>query len=159
MPPAILFPLDSLDLTTVVVSREKIYKKLAQRFEFKLLDGFLHLDVPGRTSVAFHEVREDAWWVRGHIPGRPLLPGVLMIEAAAQMCSYFTASALADTRFMVFGGVDGVKFREAVAPPSRLLLLGKTVEIRPRRTVTEFHGMVDGRLVVEGRITGLPGKE
>jgi len=106
--------------------------------------------------VAFKDVREDEFWVRGHIPGRPLLPGVLMIEAAAQMCSLYYKVVQKDERFLGFGGVDGVKFRGQVAPGERLILLGKAVEIRGRRAVFDTQGIVGERLVFEARITGMP---
>lgn len=156
MPPPLLFPIDEIDLDTLVVTRDEIYQTLAHRHEFMLLDGLAHLDIEGKTAVAIHEVREDAWWVRGHIPGRPLMPGVLMIEAAAQLCSFFAARALSLNHFVVFGGMKDVKFREAVVPPARLIILIQAIELRSRRTVSEIQGLVNGRLVVEGKIIGLP---
>ena len=159
MPPPLLFPVDELDLSRDVLTKADIYQRLAHRFEFMMLDGILHLDLPGKIAVAYHQVREDEWWVRGHIPGMPLMPGVLMIEAAAQMSSVYCSLALEHERFVVFGGVDRVKFREAVTPPARLILLGKMLEVRPRRTVSLFQGLVEGRIVVEGKITGLPLRE
>jgi len=156
MPPPLLFPLDDLDLTRVVMSKEEIYALLPHRHEFMLLDGVLHLDVPGKIIVAYHEVREDEWWVKGHIPDRPIMPGVLMIETAAQMASVYYSKALGRDRFMAFGGVDQVKFRDAVTPPARLIVLGKALEVRPRRTVSLFQGLVGDNLVIEGKITGLP---
>ncbi len=159
MPPPLLFPIDEIDLDTLVVTQEEIYQTLAHRHEFMLLDGLAFLDIEAKRAVAIHEVREDAWWVRGHIPGRPLLPGVIMIEAAAQVCSFFAARALSLNHFVVFGGVNDVKFREAVVPPARLIILIQAVELRSRRTVSKMQGLVNGRLVVEGRIIGLPLRE
>jgi 3-hydroxyacyl-[acyl-carrier-protein] dehydratase len=158
MPPPLLFPLESLDLTKTVMSQEEIYSYLAHRHEFMLLDGVLHVDLDEGVMVAYHDVREDEWWVRGHVPGRPLMPGVLMLEVAAQMCSVYYSLAMGHKRFVVFGGLDGVKFRDAVTPPARLLILGKALEVRPRRTISRFQGLVGDKLVVEGQITGLPVK-
>ena len=106
--------------------------------------------------MAFKDVRDDEFWVRGHIPGRPLLPGVLMIEAAAQMSSLYYKYVQKDPRFLGFGAVDGVKFRGQVVPGDRLLLLGKAVEIRSRRAVFDTQGVVGDKLVFEARITGMP---
>jgi 3-hydroxyacyl-[acyl-carrier-protein] dehydratase len=159
MPPPLLFPLDSVDLTRVVMTKEEIYALLPHRHEFMLLDGILHLDIPGMAMVGYHDAREDEWWVKGHVPGRPLMPGVLMIETAAQMASVYYSLALDNKKFVAFGGVDQVKFREAVTPPCRLIILGKALEIRPRRTISAFQGFVDNRLVAEGKITGLPIKD
>ncbi|MFQ6048258.1 MAG: 3-hydroxyacyl-ACP dehydratase FabZ family protein [Phycisphaerae bacterium] len=140
----------------MAVSKEQIYDVLPHRQEFALLDGVVMIDVQARRMVAFKDVRPQEWWTRGHIPGRPLLPGVLMIEAAAQMASYYTHVAMKDRRFWGFSGVDRVKFREAVSPPARLYLIGEAVELRRRRTVCQVQGLVQGRIVFEAKITGMP---
>jgi 3-hydroxyacyl-[acyl-carrier-protein] dehydratase len=84
------------------------------------------------------------------------MPGVLMIEAAAQMSSFYYKYVQKDPRFLGFGGVDGVKFRGQVVPGDRLLLVGKVVEIRNRRAVFDTQGVVGDRLAFEARITGMP---
>lgn len=148
--------LSTLDLTQRVFTRDQIYAHLPHRYEFMQLDGVIHLDRQARLGVGLREVREDEFWVKGHIPGRPLLPGILMLETAAQMAAFLSHQLRPDDRFMAFGGVDAVKFRGTVAPPSRMYLLLKATEIKPRRTIAEAQGIVDGKLVFEGRITGLP---
>jgi len=156
MPPQTLLDIGSVDLSSTVVTREQIYEVIPHRYEFALLDGFCHLDLQTREMVAYKEVRGDDYWVRGHIPGRPLMPGVLMIEASAQMISYFVKVASPHDGFMGFGGVDNVKFRGQVVPGDRLVLVGKMEEIRPgRRAIGVAQGLVNGTMVYEGRITGL----
>jgi 3-hydroxyacyl-[acyl-carrier-protein] dehydratase len=156
MPPPLLFDLSELDLSRVVVSKEQVYEVLPHRHEFALVDGILYLDNETRRFVGFKDAQPDDWWTRGHIPGRPLLPGVLMIEIGAQLASYFAQSYLGDDRFWGFAGVDGVKFRDAVTPPSRFYVLGIGLEIRRRRMVCQVQGVVDGTMVFEARITGMP---
>jgi len=156
MPPALLVDLEKLDLDRVVMPIEEIRRYNPHRFEMEQLSGVVHLDRAGGRIVAFKDVRDDEFWVRGHIPGRPLLPGVLMLEAAAQMCSLYYKVVQEDPRFLGFGGVDGVKFRGQVVPGERLYLLGQAVEIRDRRAVFDTQGVVAGRLVMEARITGMP---
>jgi len=148
--------LSTLDLTKRCYTKEQIYAHLPHRYEFMQLDGVIHFDPQQWLAVGFREVREDEFWVRGHIPGRPLFPGVLMLEAAAQMAAFLSHLLRPDERFLAFGGVDAVKFRGTVVPPTRLYLLLKAVEIKPRRTIADAQGIVDGKLVFEGRITGLP---
>jgi 3-hydroxyacyl-[acyl-carrier-protein] dehydratase len=148
--------LESLDLTTVVVGPDQIRRCNAQRYEMEHLDGILHFDLDEGIAVGFKDVREDEFWVRGHIPGRPLLPGVLMCEAAAQLCSFYYRQALQMDRFLGFGGMQDVKFRGAVEPGSRLILIAKKLDIRTRRAVFDCQGFVDGRLVYEGTIIGMP---
>jgi 3-hydroxyacyl-[acyl-carrier-protein] dehydratase len=156
MAPSLLVDLSKIDLGRVLMTVEEIRQYNPHRFEMEMLSGVLHLDAATGQIVAFKDVRPDEFWVRGHIPGRPLLPGVLMIEAAAQMSSLYYKRVQQDPRFLGFGGVDGVKFRGQVVPGERLLLLGKAVEIRNRRAVFDTQGVVGDRLVFEARITGMP---
>ncbi len=156
MPPRVLVDLEKVDLDTVAMPIEEVRRYNPHRFEMEQLSGILYVDVEAGEIVAFKDVGDDEFWVRGHIPGRPLLPGVLMVEAAAQMCSVFFKLQQRDERFLGFGGVDGVKFRGQVVPGDRLILVGKVVDIRPRRAIFDTQGLVDGRLVVEARITGMP---
>jgi len=163
MAPPLLVDLSRIDLDARALSLEAVRRLNPHRYEMEQLGGVIHLDASAGQIVAYRDVRADEFWVRGHIPGRPLLPGVLMLESAAQMCSVYYKSVQADSRFLGFGGVDKVKFRGQVVPGQRLLLLGRAVEIRRRRAVFDTQGVVrDGagpqafKLVFEGRIVGMP---
>jgi len=163
MAPPLLVDLATVDLDAVQLTLEGIRALNPHRYEMEQLSGVIHLDPAAREIVAYKDVRDQEFWVRGHIPGRPLFPGVLMIEAAAQMCSVYFKYVQADERFLGFGGVDQVKFRGQVAPGDRLILLGRALEIRRRRAVFDTQGVVRHeadpqgfRLVYEGRITGMP---
>jgi len=156
MAPPLLVNLAKIDFSSVVMPIEEIRRLNPHRYEMEQLTAVIHLDPEAGEIVAVKEVRDDEFWVRGHIPGRPLLPGVLMIEAAAQMCSVYFRKVRQDPRFLGFGGVDGVKFRGQVAPGDRLILLGRAVEMRSRRAVFDTQGVVGNRLVFEARITGMP---
>ena len=148
--------LSTVDLSRVVTTREQIYARLPHRHEFMQLDAIVYLDKPRGLAMARRDVRADEFWVRGHIPGRPLLPGVLMIEAAAQMASYLAVEFHPYDGFLGFAAVDNVKFRASVSPPATMYILMKLVEARVRRTVADAQGVIDGKLVFEGRITGMP---
>ncbi len=156
MPPMPILDLAQLDTDRVIASHEEIYQLNPHRFEFALLDRFCYLDPEPMTMAAIVEVQPDAYWVRGHIPGRPLMPGVLMIESSAQMISYFVKRVRQVDGFIGFGGVTDVKFRGQVTPGDTLILLGKMLEIRNnRRAVGQTQGFVDGKMVYEGIITGM----
>ncbi|MBI5677615.1 MAG: beta-hydroxyacyl-ACP dehydratase [Planctomycetes bacterium] len=105
--------------------------------------------------VGYKDVSSNEFWVRGHIPGRPLMPGVLMLEAAAQLCTYYYKKTTQDDRFLGFGGIDKVKFRGKVVPGDRLILIAKNRELRARRAIFDTQGVVDGKLVFEGVIIGM----
>lgn len=157
MPGPLLVDPTTLDLDRVIHGREAIDARIPQRHEMSFLDAIHHLDREAGLAVGSRLIREDEFWVRGHIPGRPLLPGVLSLEALAQLCSfYFKCVYAEDPRFFGFGGIDGVKFRGTVVPGDRLILAAKVTDIRPRRAVFACQGLVGGRMVVEAIITGMP---
>ncbi len=155
MPAEPLFDMSKFDPNKVLIDREGIGKINLQRYEFAQLDSIAYLDLELGEIAGIRDIREDEFWVRGHIPGRPLFPGVLMIESAAQLISYVAVSGAPDRGFMGFGGVEGVKFRGAVLPGQRIVMLGKTIEIRSRRCVGAAQGYVDGKMVFEATITGM----
>jgi len=159
MPPPLLIDLSRVDLSKRHAASDQIYQLLPHRHEFQLLSGLCHLDTTTGKMVAFADIQPGDWWVRGHVPGRPLLPGVLMLEMAAQASA--VAAKLSGTcdGFIAYGGVDQCKFRDTVVPPARLYLLVSGVDQRPRRIVSDVQGVVAGKLVFEARITGmaLPG--
>ena len=156
MPPQLLVESSSYSLDNVVMSLDEVRKHNPQRYEMEQLSGVLKFDPEAGEIVCFKELKQDEFWVRGHIPGRPLMPGVIMIEAAAQMCSLYFSLVSSMDKFIGFGGVDGVKFRGTVLPGDTLILQGKPLEIRPRRAVFDTIGLVGDRLVFQAQITGMP---
>ncbi|MFQ5807952.1 MAG: 3-hydroxyacyl-ACP dehydratase FabZ family protein [Phycisphaerae bacterium] len=156
MPPPLILDPSALDFSRLIADRDEILRVNPQRHEFALLDGIVHRDLEKGLFAGYHDVHEDAWWVRGHIPGRPLFPGVLMIEAAAQLASYVTHCTLKVKGFTGFAGVDKVKFRGTVTPPARFVVVGRGQRIKRRRTICETQGFVDNTMVFEAEITGMP---
>jgi len=155
MPAKPLFDLSLIDPDKVIADRSGVCMVNPHRFEFQQLDGIYYIAPELRQLAGFRALREDEFWVRGHVPGRPIFPGALMIETAAQLVSYFMMSQFPDLGFMGFGGVDGVKFRGAVTPGQRIIMLGKVTELRRRRCAGDTQAYVDGRMVYEGVITGM----
>lgn len=156
MPPVALVDPASLDFSNLLANREQIAQINLQRFEFQLLDAVLFADRTTRKFAGYSDIRENAWWVRGHIPGRPLLPGVVMLEMAAQLSSYVCVAALGYTGFLGFAGAEGVKFRGAVVPPCRLVMVAECIEAKPRRFKSEVQGFVNNTMVFEAQVIGMP---
>ena len=126
------------------------------RGPMRLLDGVAYLSDDQHDMVSFHDVREDEFWCEGHIPGRPIFPGVLMVEAAAQAASIQAQRIIGELGFIGFAGVDDVKFRGQVKPLDRFILLSRMISVRRRRCIALAQGVVNGTLVFEGKITGMP---
>jgi 3-hydroxyacyl-[acyl-carrier-protein] dehydratase len=159
MPPPFIIDPAPLDFEHPIADIEAIRRVLPQRFEMEQLNGIVHLDPVEQVIVGFKEVRDDEFWVRGHMPGFPLLPGVLMCEAAAQLCSYYivTQKLQGDGDFIAFGGLENVKFRGTVRPGDRLVMIARAVQIRAgRRAVFNTQGIVAGSLVYQGDVIGVP---
>jgi len=157
MPSEPLLDFEQLDLSRTVAGRDAILGRIRQRGRFALLDGILHLGGDDGLIVGFKEIRADDWWAADHIPGRPIFPGALMCEAAAQLCSYaYTLrGTVPEGAFLGFGGMDDTRFRGVVEPPSRLLLAARPVRVRSRMFTYSTQGFIERDLVFETSVMGV----
>lgn len=147
-----------IDTGQVVADIDAIRLLLPQRHEMEQLTAIV-VDDPERGIVAgYKDLAEDEFWVRGHMPGMPLMPGVILCEAAAQVCSYHViANGLMETEMLGFGGLDDVRFRGAVVPGNRLLVVAQRLKLRPRTMVVcRFQCFVKNELVCDGQMRGIP---
>lgn len=154
MPPAFLYDISRIDLNHVLFDQEGIRKANPQRGEMEQLNGIIWSDPDAGRIIGYKDVRDDEFWVPGHIPGRPLLPGVLMIEAAAQLASFYTRTYVGWKGFIGFGGATDIRFRQSVVPGKRLLLLTQKMWDRHHRIECKVQGLVDGAMVFECTIVG-----
>ncbi|MGQ3686049.1 MAG: 3-hydroxyacyl-ACP dehydratase FabZ family protein [Candidatus Loosdrechtia sp.] len=155
MPQDIFIDVSTLDFNNPIKDINAIRTVIPHRYEMEQLCGILMFDIDQRIIVGYKDVTDKEFWVRGHIPGRPLMPGVMMLEAAAQLCTYYYKQTTKDDRFLGFGGIDDVKFRGKVVPGDKLILIAKNKELRSRRAVFDTQGVVNGKLVFEGIIIGM----
>ncbi|MDR4498483.1 MAG: beta-hydroxyacyl-ACP dehydratase [Candidatus Scalindua sp.] len=155
MPQELFVNKDEIDVNNIEVDIEGIRAVNPHRYEMEQLNGIIRFDPENKIIVGYKDVKGDEFWVRGHIPGRPLFPGVLMMEAAAQLCTYYYKRVIQDDRFLGFGGLDKVKFRGKVSPGDRLIIVAKNKELRARRAIFDTQGIVNGKLVFEGVIIGM----
>ena len=156
MPPPLLFDLSQIDLTAEpVFDKQAIGRVNPQRFEMQQLDGVLWYDREKFLILGYKDVTEDEFWVRGHIPSRPLMPGVIMVEAAAQLSSFFVKQIYGLEGFIGFAGIDSAKFRSVVEPGQRLYLLGHITKFKRRKYTTSVQGVVENTMVFEVVVSGL----
>jgi 3-hydroxyacyl-[acyl-carrier-protein] dehydratase len=156
MPPPLLFDLSQIDLKAQpVFDRQSIEQVNPQRFEMQHLDGILWYDENKYLILGYKDVTADEFWIRGHIPGRPLMPAVMMIEAAAQLLSFFVKRIYNVDGFIGFASIDSAKFRAPVEPGRRLLLLGHLTKYGGRKYTASIQGVVDDTMVFETQVSGM----
>jgi 3-hydroxyacyl-[acyl-carrier-protein] dehydratase len=155
MPPILLFDLGKIDLTATEFTKEVISKVNPQSHEMSQLDGIIWHDLDRLLCLGYKDVTEKEFWVRGHIPGRPIMPGVIMVEAAAQLCSFFMKKIYGLEGFIGFSGIDKTKFRDTVIPGQRLYLLSHISKVRSRQFSAKVQGVVKGTMVFDTIIRGM----
>ncbi len=156
MPPAAIIDPAEIDTSKVLADLEAIRQANPQRFEMEQLTAIVLIEKEKNLIVGYKDVRPEEFWVRGHMPDYPLLPGILMCEAAAQLCSYYSHHIkLYKEGFLGFGGMEDVRFRGQVHPGQRLIMVGKAHRLHHRQTVFDTQGFVDGQMVYHGRIIGV----
>jgi 3-hydroxyacyl-[acyl-carrier-protein] dehydratase len=153
-----LFDLATIDFDQVVADIDEIRQYNPQRFEMEQLTAIVHADCEAGVCVGYRDLSDDEFWVRGHFPALAVMPGVIMCEAAAQVCSFFCQKfELLDAKVVGFGGLDNVRFLEPVRPGERFVVIAKQTKLRRGAVIVcDFQGWVDDRLVVSGAIKGIP---
>lgn len=138
---------------TVALGREQIEEILPHRDPFLFLDEVTVLE-PGSRVVARKLVREDEWFLTGHFPGRPIMPGVIIVEAMAQ-CG--AVAVLADEanrgKLALFAGIDDVRFKRMVLPGEELELTCEVERMRGPVGRGKATATVDGELAARGTLT------
>lgn len=148
----------ALDLTTIVADIEAIRQYNPQRFEMEQLTAIVYEDVDKLICVGYKDVTDQEFWIRGHMPNAPLMPGVIICEAAAQIAGFFTMkhNLLGNANVIGLGGLTNVRFRDPVRIGDRLVIAVRAMKMRRGVMVhCEFQGFVEDRMVVEGEIKGM----
>jgi 3-hydroxyacyl-[acyl-carrier-protein] dehydratase len=144
------------DLNHVVSDIDEIRRYNPQRFEMEQLTAIVFEDHPRAICVGYKDLKPDEFWARGHMPGMPLMPGVMMCEAAAQLSSYYAVKNNLMVGMMGFGGMEDIRFRGLVRPGNRLVIVTRLLKARRTIITCEFQSFVDQNLVCEGIIKGIP---
>jgi 3-hydroxyacyl-[acyl-carrier-protein] dehydratase len=134
------------------LGREEIEAILPHREPFLLIDEVVELE-PGRV-VARKRVRPDEWYLKGHFPGRPVMPGVLIVEAMAQTGAVAVLSQEENRgRLALFAGIDDVRFKRIVEPGDELELECTLEKVRGPIGKGKATAKVDGKLAARGTLT------
>jgi 3-hydroxyacyl-[acyl-carrier-protein] dehydratase len=135
----------------------RVMAALPHRYPMLLVDRVVDL-VPDTSITAIKAVSMNEQFFQGHFPGRPIMPGVLIVEAMAQAAGILAVESLGlagSGKLVYFMAIDGAKFRKPVEPG---VLLQLDVEfVQKRASVCKFAGraLVDGQLVAEANFTAM----
>jgi 3-hydroxyacyl-[acyl-carrier-protein] dehydratase len=144
------------DLNNIVADIEAIRRYNPQRFEMEQLTAICHEDPVKAVCVGYKDIGPDEFWARGHMPGVPLMPGVIMCEAAAQLASYYIHRyKLLEEGIVGFGGLEKVRFRGLVRPGDRFIIVSRLLKVRRSIMTCEFQCFVNQALVCEGVLKGV----
>jgi 3-hydroxyacyl-[acyl-carrier-protein] dehydratase len=137
---------------------QEIRRVNPQRHEMEQLSAILMIDESQNLAVGYKDVTKEEFWITGHMPGFPLMPGVILCECAAQLAGFYARKYnLLGGDYLGFGGMDNVRFRHPVFPGCRLLLMAKVTKIRKhRRAEYDFRGFINDRMVFSGSMIGVP---
>ncbi|NJN61794.1 MAG: 3-hydroxyacyl-ACP dehydratase FabZ [Coleofasciculaceae cyanobacterium RL_1_1] len=139
--------------TKTTLSVEEIHALLPHRYPFALVDRIIDY-VPGKSAIGIKNITFNEPQFQGHFPGRPIMPGVLMVEALAQVGGVvLTQMPEMDKGLFTFAGIDQVRFRRPVVPGDQLVMTINVLWTK-RGRYAKIHGRaeVEGQLAIEGEL-------
>ena len=136
-----------------MLNKEEIEKIIPQREPFLMIDEVEEF-IPGESAIAYKYVREDEWYFKGHFPGNPIMPGVLITESLAQTGAVAILSMEENKgKNALFGGIDKMKFKKMVVPGDKLRLEVKVIKRKGPIGIGEAKATVNDKVVAKGELT------
>lgn len=136
-----------------MLDKEEIKKIIPQRDPFLMIDE-VESYTPGESAVCYKNVSSDEWYFKGHFPGNPIMPGVLITESLAQAGAVAILSMEENKgKNALFGGINNMKFKKMVVPGDRLKLEVQIIKRKGPIGVGMGIATVDGKLAAKGELT------
>lgn len=137
----------------IVLNQEQIKEIIPQRDPFLMIDEVQEY-IPGQSATAYKYVNEEEWYFKGHFPGNPIMPGVLITESLAQTGAIAILSLEENKgKNALFGGIDKMKFKKMVVPGDKLKLEVKIIKQKGPIGVGEAIATVEDKVVAKGELT------
>ncbi len=143
------------------IETDEIESIIPHRYPFLLVDRIVEIE-EGQQGVGIKNVTANEWFFEGHFPGRKVMPGVLIVEALAQVAAIVLLKGVeVGTKIPMFGGIEHMRFRRPVVPGDQLRLEFTLEKMRGPVGKGNVRATVDGQLAAEGSISfalvALPG--
>ena len=136
-----------------MLNQERIKEIIPQREPFLMIDEVEEYN-PGESAIAYKYVNEQEWYFKGHFPGNPIMPGVLITESLAQTGAIAILSLEENKgKNALFGGIDKMKFKKMVVPGDKLKLEVKIIKQKGPIGVGEAIATVEDKMVAKGELT------
>ena len=137
-----------------MIDIREIMSFLPHGYPFLLIDRILEIE-PGKRIVGIKNVTYNEPYFPGHFPGRPIMPGVLIVEAMAQTAGVLAFKSIPEEgqrRPVLFLGLDNVRFRKPVVPGDQLILISETIRAKKRLAICKCFAMVGDVMAAEAEI-------